>query len=313
MNYSDNLQGLEGMGSYIFVVLLYIVFKWSVMTADIPIHDFLKDDSSSIPFKYISLDSRSSYDTTLPHRHNYYEILFFIKGGGQHVIDFKDFAIKDHSIHFISPGQVHQLKRDESSFGTILIFSRDQYYMNSGTKDSLFNYPFLNNISIPVIHLNANEEDDLKQVMDQIADEYHHENCSLHIIQAYLQIILLKCLRIFERQYTDWKHAAHTQFYDFRLLVEKEFRTHKLPSHYADKMHITERKLNEICKDATGHNVSNYIKERILLEAKRLLYNSDSRMKEIADFLGFDDPSYFNRFFKSNAGITAGEFRKKDK
>ena len=281
------------------------------MPVDIPMHDFLKDDTSSIPFKYISLDARSVYDTTLPHRHNYYEILFFTKGGGRHIIDFKEFAIKDHSIHFVSPGQVHQIKRNERSFGMIIIFSREQFYMNSGANDSLFNYPFLNSNANPVINLNDNEADDLKKVFGQVSDEYHNENCSLSIIQAFLQIILLKCLRVFERQYSDWEHATHTQFYFFRLLVEKEFRTQKLPGHYAGEMHITERKLNELCKDATGHNVSNYIKERILLEAKRLLYNSDSRMNEIADFLGFEDPSYFNRFFKSNVGITAGDFRKK--
>jgi AraC family transcriptional activator of pobA len=283
------------------------------MSATLPIHDFLKDDKSSIPFKYISLDARSGYDTTLPHRHNYYELLFFIKGGGTHTIDFKEFAIKDHSIHFISPGQVHQLKREESSAGNIIIFSRDQFYLNSGTKDSLFSFPFLNSNLFPVINLTEREKDDMKIVFKQIEEEYSNGACSLNMIQAYLQVILLKSLRIFECQYPDWKHEGHTVFYDFRLLVEKEFRLHKLPAYFAGKLNITERKLNEICKVATGHNVSNYIKERILLEAKRLLYNSDSRVNEIADFLGFEDPSYFNRFFKSNTGMTAGDFRKKDK
>jgi AraC family transcriptional regulator, transcriptional activator of pobA len=281
------------------------------MAVAIPIHDFLKDDTGSIPFKYISLDTRSAYDTTLPHRHNYYEILFFTKGGGRHTIDFRDFPINDHSIHFISPGQVHQLERREDSLGSIVIFSRDLFYRNSAEKHSLFTYPFLNNNQFPVINLSASEEHDLLKILSQIADEYQSENCSLQIIQAYLLVILLKCLRVFERQHSDWKQAAHSQFYDFRLLVEKEFRIHKLPGYYASKMHITERKLNEICKNATGQNVTSYIKERILLEAKRLLYNSDSRMKEIADFLGFEDPSYFNRFFKANEGMTAGDFRKK--
>jgi AraC family transcriptional activator of pobA len=47
-----------------------------------------------------------------------------------------------------------------------------------------------------------------------------------------------------------------------------------------------------------------------LLEAKRILSNTDHSIKEIASFLHFEDPSYFNRFFKSNTGMTAGEFRK---
>jgi AraC family transcriptional activator of pobA len=279
----------------------------------IPMHDFLKDDTNSIPFKFIALDSRSAYDTSLPHRHNYYEILFFKKGGGNHVIDFKDYPIDDHSVHFISPGQVHQLNRAENSVGAIIIFSRDQFYINSGPNDSLFSYPFLNNNSLPCVNLSATEDSDISKVLDQISDESQHEHCSLRIVQAYLQVVLLKCLRIFERQNPSWAQVAHTQFYDFRLLVEKEYRSHKLPEYYAEKLNITERQLNEVCKKATGNNVGNFIKDRVLLEAKRLLYNSDNRVKEIADFLGFEDPSYFNRFFKSNVGITAGDFKKKDK
>ncbi|MBA3828319.1 MAG: helix-turn-helix domain-containing protein [Taibaiella sp.] len=283
------------------------------MSSIIPIHDFTKDDSTSIPFRYIPLNARSAYDTTLPHRHNYYEIIFFTNGGGRHVIDFKEHPIKDHSIHFVSPGQVHQLVRDETSFGTIIIFSRELFYQNAKPDNSLFSYPFLNNNYFPVIELTGTEEADLEIILNQIAGEFEDQKCSLAIIQAYLQVILLKCMRVFERQYTEWEHTSRSQFYDFRLLVEKGFRSHKLPSYYSNELNITERKLNEVCKDATGHNVGVYIKERILLEAKRLLYNSDSRMKEIADFLGFEDPSYFNRFFKSNVGITAGDFRKKDK
>lgn len=279
----------------------------------IPIHDFQKDDHSSIPFKYIPLNASSGYDTTLPHRHNYYELLFFIKGGGTHTLDFMEFPIKDHSLHCVSPGQVHQLRRDPSSFGNIIIFSRDQFYMGAEAGDSLFHNSFVNNSSCPIINLSEDEAADMKISFEQTAKEYSNKQCSLSIIQGYLRIILLKCTRIFENQFPERKPIAHTRFYDFRQMVEKDFRQHKLPAYYAGKLNITERKLNEICKAATGHNVSSYITERILLEAKRLLCNSDSRLKEIADFLGFEDPSYFSRFFRSNAGVTAGNFRKKDK
>ena len=52
------------------------------MGKDIPIHDFIRDNKDSVPFKFISLGALSNYDFSLPHRHNYYEIFFFSKGGG---------------------------------------------------------------------------------------------------------------------------------------------------------------------------------------------------------------------------------------
>jgi AraC-like DNA-binding protein len=55
--------------------------------------------------------------------------------------------------------------------------------------------------------------------------------------------------------------------------------------------------------------VGDYLNNRVILEAKRLLCNSPLTAKEIAFYLGFNDPSYFNRFFKIKTGHTALEFR----
>ncbi|MBD0286067.1 MAG: AraC family transcriptional regulator, partial [Flavisolibacter sp.] len=51
-------------------------------------------------------------------------------------------------------------------------------------------------------------------------------------------------------------------------------------------------------------------RDRILLEAKRLLTNADMTITEIAYDLNFQDNAYFNRFFKKNVGMTPDEFRK---
>ena len=55
------------------------------------------------------------------------------------------------------------------------------------------------------------------------------------------------------------------------------------------------------------------IKDRIILEAKRLLAHSDLNVKEIAYDLGYDDPAYFNRLFAKVSEIAPAEFRKQYK
>jgi AraC-like DNA-binding protein len=93
-------------------------------------------------------------------------------------------------------------------------------------------------------------------------------------------------------------------------MVEKHYRAERHPAFYASALCITEKKLNLVCKSNAGINAGEYIRDRVLLEAKRLLHNADYTVKEIGYFLGFEDPSYFNRFFKANAGTTAVAFRK---
>lgn len=281
------------------------------MAEKIPIHEFLNADNSNAPFRYVPLNARSDYDISLAHRHNYYEIFFFSKGGGWHLIDFDKFTISDHSIHFVCPGQVHLVKREPSSYGSILIFTNDLFHLGAETKNTLLNFPFLNNGVTPKLDLTAQEFEGFNGLLKQIETEStNHSVLHPEIIRSYLHIILLKCMQLYDEKNPGWQQKRPSLFYEFRMLMEREYRQQKLPAYYAQKLNITEKKLNKLCTDAVGHTVGEYIKERVLLEAKRLIGNTDFSIKEIAYFLGYEDVSYFIRFFKNKTGTTAGDFRK---
>jgi len=98
----------------------------------------------------------------------------------------------------------------------------------------------------------------------------------------------------------------------FKELLERNFITAKSPTEYAQQLNISSPYLNECVKNATGHSVSHHIQQRIILEAKRLLYHSDKSVKEIATELGYDDYPYFSRLFTKVAGMTALAFRNKN-
>ncbi|MES2701759.1 MAG: helix-turn-helix transcriptional regulator [Bacteroidota bacterium] len=283
-------------------------------SALIPIHDFAKDTRDSVPFRFIPLGALTHYDFSLPHRHNYYEIFFFTKGGGSHFIDFVEYPIHDNTIHFVSPGQVHTLRRADNSYGSIILFSRDFFHAAADGPHTLFSFPFLNNSRNPLLLTTKEEFEGFAPILHQVQNESdRNSEVYAEIIRSYIKVVLLKCLQLFETKYPDHKLKQGTVFNSLREMIEKEYRTQRQPAYYADKLHITEKKLNAICKDNSGESVGDYIRSRITLEAKRLLINTDHNIKEIAGFLGFDDPSYFNRFFRTNAGLTAGDFRKSGK
>ncbi|WP_276133412.1 AraC family transcriptional regulator [Polluticoccus soli] len=278
---------------------------------EIPIHDFSRDTKDSVPFRFVQLGALTEYDYSRPHRHNYYEIFFFNKGGGEHLIDFKKYPIRDNGIHFISPGQVHCLRREEGSHGSIILFSRDFFHFGSEGSNTLYNFPFLNSGAYPVLDAATEEFAEFLPLLLQMQNEsLKGVDVFAEILRSYLNIVLLKSLQLFNGRYPDHQMKQGTVFNKFRELVEKEYRGNRQPAYYASQLNITEKKLNEVCKENSGENVSDYIKDRVLLEAKRLLHNTDHNIKEIAYFLGFEDPSYFNRFFRVNTGVTAGDFRK---
>jgi AraC family transcriptional activator of pobA len=83
---------------------------------------------------------------------------------------------------------------------------------------------------------------------------------------------------------------------------------------YAQSLNISTPYLNECVKNTTGFSVSHHIQERIILEAKRLLYHSNKSVKEIATELGYDDYPYFSRLFSQSYGNdSALAFRNKNR
>ena len=77
-------------------------------------------------------------------------------------------------------------------------------------------------------------------------------------------------------------------------------------------LHITPNHLNAVCTKVYGHSAGEHIRNRVMVEAKRLLVNMPGvTVAEIAYQLNFDDNAYFSRFFKKYAGETPEKFRKR--
>ena len=273
------------------------------MNTLIPIHDYYEEDVYNTPIRYIPLLSREDYGNAQPHRHNYFEIFFFTIGGGQHEIDFKNYPIKDLSIHFIEPGQVHVLRRDPLSNGCVLHFTEDIYHGFSTLKKLIYT-------SGTTLTVTDQQYQELWQITSQLQYEYNRSPINSSILKSYLDILVLRCVEFNSDINAKPRNTLPAEFVKFKQMVDNEYLHNKNPGWYAGQLGINLRKLNNICKVASGVTCSEYIISRVLLEAKRLLYHSNLTVKEISYYLGFEDPAYFNRFFKKKHGTTAGEFRK---
>ncbi|HWB91918.1 MAG TPA: helix-turn-helix domain-containing protein, partial [Puia sp.] len=97
---------------------------------------------------------------------------------------------------------------------------------------------------------------------------------------------------------------------NFKQLIDKQFRQLKLPKAYAEQLHVTPNHLNAVCQELVGETAGDLIRDRVILEAKRLLVNADLTITGIAYELNFADGSYFTKFFRKHAGMTPEEFRR---
>src|SRR5690606_13955893 len=124
--------------------------------------------------------------------------------------------------------------------------------------------------------------------------------------------------RIWKRQNLDKEKqisvpADQELFRDFGRLVEIHFRDKHTVAEYADLLYLSPKTLANKFNKMHLDSPNDIIKNRILLEAKRLLYYTDLTVKEIAYQLGYDDPAYFNRLFAQKEGLAPSSYRKQGK
>ncbi|MAP01849.1 MAG: hypothetical protein CMD01_03420 [Flavobacteriales bacterium] len=270
----------------------------------IPTHDSEKTQRKEIIVE--RLKKLNAYDFTRPHRHNYFELFFFLKGGGYHKIDFIDFPIKAGSVHIVAPGQVHQMKRELDSEGFVVLFELNALEAPLAIQDFLFEHICMDaSEKKPSYSFSENETPTLNSKIKSIWELFNNkDDLSKLSLRNEIQSLCIACMRMVKEPVT----RKQSEYMHFRKLLHSNFSTIKKVKEYAAKLGITEKTLNEIVKKSTGQSASSIIYKQLIMEAKRLL-NTNISIKETAYSLNFDDPAHFSKFFKTQTGISPSEFQ----
>ncbi len=278
---------------------------------NIPEFKLSKEKHHEFPFKLELIEVSTGYNPTAPHRHNYYEIFLFEEGGGMHMIDFNEVEIVKGELHILSPGQIHYMLRDPKSKGWVLKFTPDFFLSNFIDKDILQRIPFLNNkVREPLIKPDQKAFESLLQLVLNIQEEYLAKNSDYEdMIRHYLNLILLKCHRLYDYSLTHQDTAEVILSNSFKTILEQYYLEQNRVSFYCEQLNVSADKLNNVIKQVNGLTPSEVISERLLLEAKRWLLHSQKSIKEVAFLLNFQDNAYFNRWFKKLENCSPGEFR----
>jgi AraC family transcriptional regulator, transcriptional activator of pobA len=246
------------------------------------------------------------------HRHNYFE-LFFLEGKGEHFNDFEVYKIETPTIVCVSPGQVHFWENKESLRGPMICFTQEFAEKYASADYSLLQHRFWFPAgNPPVIPVSEELARDLAMLLDEIQREFKAgAEGSDRIVRLLLQLILLKMNRLYLAGNVTQGSRRETELVrNFLVKLEHNLGVASSVSSYAALLSVSPETLSETVKKETGKTPGTLIRERVLLEAKRLLLHTSLSVAEIAYQLLFKDPSYFNRFFRRSTGNTPAEFRK---
>jgi AraC family transcriptional regulator, transcriptional activator of pobA len=249
--------------------------------------------------------------TNLPHKHDFYLVALFTHGAGTHEIDFVNYKVKPGALFIMKPGQMHYWKLSNDVNGYIFFHSRsfyDERYTGGGINDFLF---YNSNQSQSYLQLKGNSLIKIRHLMKEITEEQKGEKTlKQQRIHALINLVYIELARIFNPPEKINSKTYISKAEKFEELIDRYYRIMKSAHDYADKLNITEKHLNRICRNCFNKTSTRLIAERIILEAKRLLIYGKLNVTEIGAELGYNDPSYFIRFFKKNAGLTPHGFLK---
>ncbi len=241
------------------------------------------------------------------HRHDFFFILILEKGKGNHEIDFTAHKISNDSIFFMRPGQVHQLSLKAGSTGYLIQFKADFYYPHNKASNQILHRASNRNLC----RLDANRFKKLFSIGSYIFQEYTDKQEEYQeIIKGNLGIFFIELVRQSRKGSSNHVNSyAQERLEDFLGLLEAHISNHKQVSQFADMLNLSPYQLNAITKTTLGKTGSELINEYVILEAKRYLLATSKQVNQIAYDLGYQDVSYFIRFFKKHTGYSPDAFR----
>jgi AraC-like DNA-binding protein len=239
------------------------------------------------------------------HRHNFEEFLVILQGAIVHQIDLQRDELTAPVIVYVAEGKVHQFIPGINARGWVIKY-RSEFLPDSRFNFFSFfsdkvNYGIDSNFCISNLH----------QLCEMIRQEYTQNEPDYNILRHLLRAALSKLENEASEQFsrTEGNNAQTSAFNTFLKILNYNYNRAEGVQFYADKMNTSVRNLNLICTNVFGKPVSEIIETRKLIEARRLLLNSDKNIAEIGDEVGYPEKSYFTRVFKRKTGLTPSEYR----
>ena len=224
------------------------------------------------------------------------------------------------SLFTLRPGQVMQAVQDEAARprGRILAF-RPELLEKTGLGRDFYMFDYFNRSDAEALALSARERDILKKCFESILSELRQEQDYLtnHMIRLCIGRLLSCCKRFFERRYPVRNASARNLGPALDALIDNYLSSGSAAqqgqptvSGCAARFNLTPNYFGSLCRRELHMTAQEYIQQKIISAAQRLLTTTDMGIGEIAEELGFSYANHFTRMFTRRVGLAPQQYRK---
>ena len=252
-----------------------------------------------------------------PHRHEFIELVYIRSGTGVHIIDGKPFRVFPGSFLFMDYGQTHEIIPETTiTLRNILIepefFSNELVDMASIV--DIFRYSLFSGFSGEVdattqcVQFPPDEQILLDTLIGSMLQEYRTQNTGyLTVLRSGTQMIFTWLLR---KLHDSAPLPMRSSIQDTLEYINLHFAEKMDLSDIAARGFYNPDYLSKLLKKHCGKSFSQYIKEKRIAEARRLLLSSELSVTDIMLSCGYSDHKLFYRHFKEIYHEPPGSFRR---
>ncbi|MEO1050758.1 MAG: AraC family transcriptional regulator [Bacteroidota bacterium] len=298
------------------------------MKPDIPIFSpnqvrkkFLKDDKaldSKLPgdislFSISRIEEIHPYLTlpNAPFRNTSHGFIFVLNGHVQMTIDVMHQTLHQNTFTFTPAGQANSIKAMHPETTGFFVTFHEHFFDNSQLTSGLKNFSeLLNPDNFLVFQLAGGLHEIILSICARMIYLYHQPDENLFLIKHYLLTVLSELNPIFNEKRKSVNENTSRLVTQFKSVLLDNIKNNPKPADMADLLNVSINHLNKVLKSNTQLSTSEWIAKRQVIEAQLLLKHSNGSIAEIAHYLGFEDPSYFSKFFQRHASVTPSQYRK---
>lgn len=246
----------------------------------------------------------------------YIKVLYLPKGY-KLTVDFASYVTRQPTLFFVAPNQFLKIETFGQEVGFLIFYNRDFYCIQIHDQEVACDGLLFNNVqNMPTVNVMKEDTAFIDHLFHQMESEFKLKDISLEEMnRTYLKQLLIKATRMWKKQHLEKVVQEQNNdlefFRKFTILVDAHYKAKHTVADYADVLSIAPKTVTHKFKRLKLPQPNEVIKNRIILEAKRLLVHTSLTAKEIAHELGYDDPAYFSRQFQVKTGESPSGFRAK--
>lgn len=270
---------------------------------------------------HMTADNGNRCTHNIPAKSESLGVILLLSGSVEVEIDLERYHLDDNSLLLIHPSTlINVLGKDQREGEAYILFMSPEFIREININYSAFNMPVPFGKPSPILNLDDSQAALLTRYMSllhEVMSRQSFPRIDISIASSLISAMIYQVAQFYYELLTDNSPRSNSPggrpsnyVSEFIRLLQIHYLQERSVSFYADKLFISPKYLSLLIKKATGRSASDWIDERVIMEARNMLRYSGKNIQQIAYMLNFPNQSSFGKYFKHITGMSPTEYQK---